>query len=88
MVGQALARCTDPAIPWQRVINRHGMVSIENLHVTKDDQVYLLRQDGITVEQHDGNYWVDLEKYLVDSNELIRTMENESTTKQIHTMEP
>lgn len=68
-VGQAMAHC--PAdVPWQRVINRHGMISIENMVVTKDDQVYLLRQDGVEVTESEGNFWVDLKQYLVESSLL------------------
>jgi methylated-DNA-protein-cysteine methyltransferase-like protein len=69
MVGQALKHC-DSSVPWQRVINRHGMISIENLRVTKDDQAELLRREGVEVEERDGNFWVDLKKHLVTNEEL------------------
>lgn len=69
MVGQAMAHCPSN-VPWQRVINRHGMISIENLHVTKQDQVYLLQKDGVEVTESEGNWWVDLKKYLVDPSVL------------------
>lgn len=68
MVGIALAKCPTGQVPWQRVINRHGMISIENMNVTKDDQAYLLRQEGIVVSEKDGNLYVDLARYLVDSS--------------------
>lgn len=64
-VGQAMAHCPGD-VPWQRIINRHGMISIENMSVTKEDQVDLLRRDGVEVDLSDGNYWVNLGRYLVD----------------------
>lgn len=70
MVGIALAKCPLRQVPWQRVINRHGMISIENMSVTKDDQAQLLRQEGIEVTERDGNLFVDLNQYLVDSSSL------------------
>ncbi len=50
-------------VPWQRVINSRGMISIENLRAPKSLQVKLLREEGIKVEQREGNYFVDLGKY-------------------------
>lgn len=50
-------------VPWQRVINSRGMISIENLRAPKALQVKLLREEGIEVKQIEGNYFVDLEKY-------------------------
>ena len=70
MVGIALAKCPIQQVPWQRVINRHGMISIENMAVTKDDQARLLRQEGIEVTERDGNLFIDLNQYLVDSSIL------------------
>lgn len=51
-------------VPWQRVINSRGMISIQNLRAPKTLQVRLLREEGVRVEQIDGNYFVDLEKHL------------------------
>lgn len=51
-------------IPWQRVVNREGMISIENLAVSKAEQAKRLQKEGVRVEFRNGNYWVDLEKYL------------------------
>lgn len=64
MVGWAL-NCLKPGskVPWQRVVNREGIISIENMRVTKDEQAFLLRSEGVKVEERDGNLWVDLEKY-------------------------
>ncbi len=70
MVGVALAKNSTQPVPWQRVINRQGMISIENMAVTKEDQAYLLRQEGVEITEKDGNLFVDLNTYLVDSADL------------------
>jgi len=62
VVGWALNTCPD-GVPWQRVINRQGMLSIENLRASKELQAQLLKAEGVAVEFHDGNFWVDLKKY-------------------------
>lgn len=59
-------------IPWQRVINSEGMISIENLAVPKNEQARRLQEEGIAVEFRNGNYWVDLKKYLWHSNRFPR----------------
>ena len=63
LVGWALRNCPDN-VPWQRVLNRQGMISIENLNFPKKLQADLLKNEGIVVELKDGNFWVDLKKYL------------------------
>ena len=51
-------------VPWQRVINSKGMISIENLRAPKSLQVRMLREEGIEVHKKEGNYFVDLDKYF------------------------
>ncbi|MFH1171341.1 MAG: MGMT family protein [bacterium] len=70
MVGWAL-NCLKPntKIPWQRVINSEGRISIENLRASKDLQAQLLQSENVTVTFRDGTYWVDLTKYLWNPNE-------------------
>jgi methylated-DNA-protein-cysteine methyltransferase-like protein len=51
-------------IPWQRVINREGRISIVNRHASKQLQADLLRREGIVVKERDGNYWIKLDNYL------------------------
>lgn len=64
-VGWALrALPTNTKIPWQRVINSQGIISIENLRFPKEYQAKLLRNGGVKVKLIDGNYFVDLKKYL------------------------
>ncbi len=50
-------------VPWQRVINKEGRISIENMRATKDMQAVLLRSEGVEVELREGNFWVDLSRY-------------------------
>ena len=64
-VGWILFRSVG-ALPWQRVINREGRLSIVNPEVTAAQQAALLRKEGVDVTQRDGAYWVDLKKYLWD----------------------
>jgi len=64
VVGWALrALKPDTKVPWQRVINKVGMISIENMHTPKSLQAKLLRREGVEVLEHDGNLWIDLKKY-------------------------
>ncbi|HAH04650.1 MAG: methyltransferase [Parcubacteria group bacterium GW2011_GWA2_43_17] len=63
VVGYALAALPQD-IPWQRVINSQGMISIENLNCPKKLQADLLRLEGVEIISRDGNYFVDLKKYL------------------------
>lgn len=69
MVGMILARRSQD-LPWQRVINRHGMISIENMQVTKDDQAELLRREGVEVKLVEGNWFVGKE-WFVEGEELL-----------------
>lgn len=64
VVGWAL-RTLKPTtkVPWQRVINKDGMISIENMSAPKELQVKLLREEGVVITEHDGNYWVDMHTY-------------------------
>ncbi len=61
-VGWVLNTCP-PHVPWQRVINRVGMISIENMRASKQLQADLLRAEGVAVTARDGNLWVDLIRY-------------------------
>lgn len=48
-------------LPWWRVINSQGYISIKgNFIATPDRQKYLLEQEGVSVSK---DYSVDLEKY-------------------------
>lgn len=51
-------------LPWQRVVNREGRISIMHPSLTPGDQAALLRKEGVRVTKHAGAFWVDLKKYL------------------------
>ncbi len=50
-------------VPWQRVVNKEGMISIENMRTPKEQQAALLRAEGVEVEVRDSNLFVDLKKF-------------------------
>ena len=64
-VGFAL-HATPPGmnIPWQRVVNSKGQITISNQLGGKNEQIILLRQEGVHVLEKNGIYQIDLEKYL------------------------
>lgn len=64
VVGWALrALRSGTKVPWHRVVNRNGMLSIENMLAPKELQASLLRTEGVDVLERDGNLWVDLQRY-------------------------
>lgn len=63
-VGWALAHLpANTRVPWQRIINREGRITIENMNFPKDLQAKMLEAEGVDVTQRDGNFYVDLEKF-------------------------
>ncbi len=62
-VGWALRVCPD-SVPWPRVVNKAGMISITNPRFPKSLQADLLKKDGVKVIFKDGNFFIDLKKYL------------------------
>lgn len=65
MVGWALNTLKPNSnVPWQRVLNKEGRISIENMRATKDQQAALLQSEGVDVVLKDGNWWVDLKRFL------------------------
>ena len=48
-------------VPWQRVINGQGRISIVNREVTADKQAELLRAEGVDV---DDQLRIDLDRFL------------------------
>lgn len=51
-------------IPWQRVINREGRISTTCLIHPPDEQAMLLKKDGVKITKRQGQYYIDLNKYL------------------------
>lgn len=64
VVGFAMRVAINKNIPWQRVINSQGMISIVNPRATKQLQAMLLRKEGIKVTFAQENFHIDLKKYL------------------------
>jgi methylated-DNA-protein-cysteine methyltransferase-like protein len=62
------------AVPWQRVINSQGRISIVNREHSADRQAELLREEGVVVSEQlrvsfdhylwEGLHWVDVDDIL------------------------
>jgi alkylated DNA nucleotide flippase Atl1 len=64
MVGWALHAMDKQPYPWQRVINSRGIISTTCETYTRELQKHLLESEGIEVTSQDGEYRIDLKKYL------------------------
>jgi len=67
MVGWALHELPNnklEQVPWHRVINREGRISTTCLDHPPDQQAYLLQKERVEVTNKQGNYFIDLKKYL------------------------
>ena len=63
-IGKILRRRSEKDnLPWQRVINSKGILSIVNMNFPAELQAKLLQEEGIKVENSAGNFHVDLIKY-------------------------
>lgn len=58
----------DDDVPWQRVINSQGRISIPNMAGAADRQAALLRSEGVVVSE---DLRVDLKVYLWEGLHLI-----------------
>ena len=63
IVGWALRTQAKKDVPWHRVLNTSGMISIENMNAPKEEQARLLELEGVVIERKAGNLFVDLKKY-------------------------
>ena len=63
MVGWILAQSPED-LPWQRVINSRGRISIANISYPAELQAKLLRAEGVKVEKRTGSYYVNLVQFL------------------------
>lgn len=64
IVGEILRRQTDSAdLPWQRVVNREGRISIINIEFPASLQAELLRAEGVEVTERDNTFYVDLRRF-------------------------
>ena len=69
-VGWALSRLPyGSEVPWHRVLNRKGQLSIVHPFVTAKNQAELLKKEGIEVKLVNDLYEVDIKRYhfLFDS---------------------
>lgn len=63
-VGRILRNSSESQqLPWQRVLNSKGRISIVNMNYPAELQAELLRQEGVKVEKRGTDYWVDLKKF-------------------------
>ncbi|MDX1663269.1 MAG: MGMT family protein [Candidatus Promineifilaceae bacterium] len=66
-VGYALSSLKDreedeaDAVPWQRVVNSQGRISIRNREHSAQEQADLLRAEGVAVDE---SLQIDLDRYL------------------------
>lgn len=64
-VGYVLHRLNPQTdIPWQRVVNRQGRISILHEQITAESQARRLQREGVIVFGNRDGYWVDLKTYL------------------------
>ena len=59
LVGRVLSECADPTVPWQRVINAQGTISLPRSSPAHAEQKRRLREDGVPMR--DGR--VDLRRF-------------------------
>lgn len=65
IVGYALHIINESSgIPWQRVINRQGIISTTCQEHPPSLQADILIKEGVTVSNKKGVYQIDLKKYL------------------------
>ncbi|MDP2605931.1 MAG: MGMT family protein [Deltaproteobacteria bacterium] len=65
MVGRILHSSSESEqLPWQRVINSKGRVSIVNLSYPAELQAQILREEGVVVEKRMDSYYIDLNRFL------------------------
>lgn len=50
-------------IPWHRVVNKDGYITIENLTYPKEEQARMLEAEGVTVKRHNGLLQIDMKQF-------------------------
>ena len=65
-VGYILNKNSDSNIPWWRVVNNHGRISIKGSEFSAVDQRTLLRNEGVPVSE---DFLFDIEKYRYSPSE-------------------
>ena len=65
MVGAALRHLPEGTdVPWHRVLNGEGRISIENMDHPAEEQANLLMAEGVIVTVKDGIFSVNLGSFL------------------------
>ncbi len=63
-VGRILRQSSESQqLPWPRVINSQGRISIVNMNYPAELQAELLKSEGVKVERRGNYFWVDLKKF-------------------------
>lgn len=66
-VGQVLHRLdTSSGLPWWRVVNSQGYITVPCLEHPAIMQAGLLENEGVTVEQKNSMFWVDMRRFGMD----------------------
>lgn len=59
VVGWALGVLPEGTdVPWQRVVNKQGRLSIVNPRYSPQTQKELLEGEGVSITERDSSYWV------------------------------
>lgn len=53
----------DTDVPWHRVVNKDGYITIENLTYPKEEQARMLEEEGLSVKRHDGLLQIDMNQF-------------------------
>ena len=59
---------TSATVPWQRVINSQGRISIHHRETTANKQAAMLRDEGVAVSE---NLYINMEIYLWEGLHLL-----------------
>ena len=62
------AEYTAATVPWQRVVNSQGRISIRHREATAQKQAQLLRMEGVEVDE---NLRINLDKFLWSGLHLV-----------------
>lgn len=50
-------------VPWHRVVNKDGYITIENLSYPKEEQARILESEGVEVQRSRGELQIDMIKF-------------------------
>lgn len=70
-VGNILRQAQDEDLPWWRVINNAGRISIKNMFHAADEQKKLLQHEGVAVS---ADFSIDIDRYRFSASpEQLKT---------------